>query len=153
MLQAGEVSMTPLKRNQMCLVKDERGQIMPHPDCYESAVRYGKWKVGQPRIVEVKIERNYQFLAKYFKMLSTVFDNQDRWEDKDIFRKHTLIKIGWSTRFFDPKSKEVFEIPDTISFAKCTESEFQDVYKKTVDYLMREYCFDDDMFMMLMSYL
>ncbi len=147
------MSLHPLKKNQICLVKDAKGQIMPHPECHESAVRYAKWEVGQPRVVTVKLERNYSLLAKYFSMLRTAFDNQERFIDDKVFRAHTLVAIGHSTRYLDPKSNEVFELADTISFAGCSEVDFQEIYKKTVDYFMREYCFDDDMFMVLMGYL
>ncbi len=148
------MSLHPLKKNQICLVKDAKGQIMPHPDCVESYERYAEWGVGEARVVTSKKERNYALLAKYFCMMRTAFGNQERFVDETVFRAHTLIAIGWSTRYLDPKENKVFEIADSISYGACEEVDFrEEVYKKTVDYFMREYCFDDDMFMVLMGYL
>ncbi len=147
------MSLHPLKKNQICLVKDAKGQIMPHPECHESAVRYAKWKVGQPRVVTVKLERSYPFLAKYFAMLNTAYDNQDRFDNTEAFRFHTLCAVGWCTRGFDFKENAYLEFATSISFAGCSEVDFREVFTNTVEYFMIEYCFDDDMFMVLMGYL
>lgn len=141
-----------LKAGEIVLELDENGQMLPFRGCGESAKRYLKLERGVPYIFKLKLSRNYRLLQKYFKLLNTVFENQDYWKSKDGFRAHTLLKIGHSTQYINPMEGKYIEVPKTISFDSCSEQEFREIYKKTLTYLMETYAMDDDLYNMLRLY-
>ncbi len=142
--------LNPLKAGEIALTLDDKGQMLPADG--ESANRYLKLKRNTVYIFRYKISRNYRLLQKYFTLLNTVYDAQEFWESKEGFRAHTLLKIGHSTRYINPLEGQYVEVPKTISFDGCTEHEFQEIYKKTLTYLMETYCFGEELFNKLRLY-
>ena len=147
------ILLSPLKAGEIALLIDEKGQMLPADG--ESADRYLKLLRKDRNVVYLfryKISRNYRLLQKYFTLLNTVYDAQEFWDSKEGFRAHTLLKIGHSTRYINPLEGEYVEVPKTISFDGCTEHEFQEIYKKTLTYLMETYCFGEELFNKLRLY-
>ena len=83
---------TNLSAGEIALYVDEAGRILPADG--ESAERVMKMKRSEPYIFTMKRARNYSFLKKYFSLLNTAFQNQDKFADSEWFRKHTLIGCG-----------------------------------------------------------
>ncbi|MCP4337392.1 MAG: DUF1367 family protein [Desulfobulbaceae bacterium] len=147
------ILLNPLKAGEIALLIDDKGQMLPADG--ESANRYLKLLKKNRNTVYIfryKISRNYRLLQKYFTLLNTVYDAQEFWESKEGFRAHTLLKIGHSTRYINPLEGQFVEVPKTISFDGCTEHEFQEIYKKTLTYLMETYCFGEELFNKLRLY-
>jgi len=132
------------------LIKTMSGLLPADPGTEEW---YRKLKVGSVISGEHKKVRNPLFLRKYFALLNVGFD---AWEPGEIdskygtpeknferFRKDIAILSGYydivvrldgSTR---PEAK-------SISFAKMEETEFEDLYSKTIDVLLK-YVYNSDM--------
>lgn len=114
-----------------------------------SEMRIGKWKFNPVPVKEV--DRNLYHHRKYFKMLQLALDNQDRFPSLDQLRKAVLIEAGFyhPVYTFDGIVKEA----DSISFNKMDQEEFEKVYSKSVDVLMKAFGWQREMFNMLMSFI
>lgn len=84
--------------------------------------------------------RNGAFHRKYFKMLQTVFINQDKYATWDYkgFLREIKVGLGHTDDFFDQDGKMWFEIL-SISFANMDELEFRCFYSKTVDLILARF--------------
>ena len=139
-----------LKAGEILLHINERGCLSPVDG--ESADRFLKLKRDEIYKFSFKRVRNYQFHKKYFSLLNMVFNNQDTFDNFEWFRKHTLIAIGWCDTFVHPKTGEVLNTPKSISFEKCKESEFRQLYTDTVGFLCKEYGFSEALISQIIEY-
>jgi len=142
---------TNLEAGEIALAVDETGRILPVDG--ESVERVIKMKRGEPYIFTMKRARNYPFLKKYFSLLNTAFQNQDKFTEPEWFRKHTLLAVGWCTEHIDPFTGDVCYVAKSVSFSKCSEMQFMEIYGKTVDFLVSKYGFDDKFVNEVMGYL
>lgn len=141
-----------LSKGQIYLQFDPTfGVLRPVDD--ESRSRFTRFKLGKIYLFEFKTVQNYKFLCKYFKLLDTVFDNQDKFSDKEWFRKHTLIGIGYCDTKIDPFTGAVYMEAKSISFAKCDEATFGEIYQKTVSFFVERYGYDEKFVETVMGYL
>ena len=114
---------------------------------------HGKTKMGNIIHSDFKKMRNPKFHAKYFALLNIGFDN---WSPKAIdtkygvpeknferFRKDTTILAGFYDVTFRLDGSTRIEAK-SISFANMSEDEFEDLYSKTIDVLLK-YVYDKDM--------
>jgi hypothetical protein len=107
-----------------------------------------KTKIGQVVSGDFKRVRNPGFHRKYFALLNIGFDN---WEppaieglDADLkieknfdrFRKDIIILCGFYERHFRIDGSVRVE-PKSISFASMDDAEFQNLYSKTIDILIK----------------
>jgi hypothetical protein len=70
--------------------------------------------------------RNYQFHKKFFALLNLAYNNQDQFDNFEKFRFVMMMKAG---HFETIKTgKGVVYMPQSISFAKMSEDEFETVY-------------------------
>ena len=110
----------------------------------ESLQRVYKMKLHNAyKLSKPKVQRNYRFLKKYFKLLKTAFDNQEEFDSFDWFRNHTLYAIGWCDTAVNREGQLLYSVK-SVSFSKCSEDEFEVVYHKTLNYLIGRYGFDID---------
>jgi len=116
------------------------------PDDDETAAFIGKVKTGNVVSIECKQPRNYIFLQKFFTMLNVGFDafEPDEIEykglpvqkNKERFRKDCIIAAG----FYEPVANlngDVRAEADSISFANMDDEEFERVYSKVADVILR----------------
>lgn len=134
------------------LEKREDGSIYPADG--ESASIWSEMKIGVWKFTPVKVKcvnRNLYHHKKYFKMLQLALDNQDRFPSLEQLRKAVLIEAGFyhPVYTFDGIRKEA----DSISFNKMNQEEFEKVYSKSVDVLMKAFGWQREMFDMLMSFI
>ena len=100
-----------------------------------------KLPAGQPIRVTVKRIRNYAFLKKWFSLVKLAFDY---WEPENLvgeknferFRKDIIILCGFYDRVVRLDGSTRVE-PKSISFANMSEDEFEDLYSKTIDVIIR----------------
>ena len=141
---------THLKRGEIGLYLSSTGQLMPLDA--ESATRYLKLKRDEPYVFTMKRARNYAFHSKYFSLISLAFKNQEKFSEIEWFRKWTLISIGECSERIDPFTGAVSYEAKSVSFNKCTEFEFENIYSKTITLFMEKFCYDNDFFNKLRSY-
>tara|TARA_R110000782_G_scaffold263022_1_gene355478 strand:+ start:674 stop:1087 length:414 start_codon:yes stop_codon:yes gene_type:complete len=102
-----------------------------------------KLKVGVEYQCEIKRPRNYNFHKKYFALLTMLFDNQERYSNKDHLRKDLTIEAGFYTVRKNLKGVEVYEA-NSISFASMKQESFDDLYSKTLDVIVKYFNFDKE---------
>lgn len=145
-----EAEETLLKKGEIMLFLNDEGQLMPVDG--ESAKRYTKMYRGVAYRFTIKRERNYEFHKKYFALLNCVYKSQDRFSNFEWFRKYTCIAIGWCNTYTHPVTGDVWNEPKSISFEKCKENEFNDIYRCTLSYFFTEYGLDESTISRLLSF-
>ncbi len=123
----------------------------PKPYSPETEAWYQKIKLGEVYECAGKRVRNPRFHRLYFALLNIAYDN---WEPPKIeeyeveknfdrFRKDVTILAGFYERHFRVDGSFRVE-PKSISFASMDETEFSDLYSKTIDVLIK-HVYDSDM--------
>ena len=79
--------------------------------------------------------RNYNFHKKFFALLNMAFENQDKYNSFDVFRAIMIMKSGFYIEV--QTDKGLVFLPKSISFAKMDEVEFQDLYSRMVDQVIK----------------
>jgi hypothetical protein len=121
------------------MIKRPDGKLEPS-EHFENNLDYVT--TGEEVEVEVKKSRNIQFHRKYFAMLNVAFENQDKIEVFDVFRKTVLVIAGYFTMAEINGHK--LPIADSISFSKCDELKFREIYSKSVDAILKYFCDIED---------
>ena len=96
--------------------------------------RLAELEPGEFAVIEFVIPRSSPFHRRHFAILSAVFDQQERFEDFDMFRAWTSIGAGWVVWAAGP-SGGVVPITKSISYAKADQSEFEEYHRKVIDFL------------------
>jgi hypothetical protein len=138
-----------LKAGEVAVYKGEKGEILAA--CEESCERIKKLSQNIHYKVKFSRIRNYDFHKKYFSMLGLAFENQEDYDEFRWFRRNTLLGIGHCDTHIEPDGTLVCEV-NSISFAKCNQDEFEEIYQSTLTFLMGRYGFDESFVDMLSSY-
>jgi hypothetical protein len=112
------------------LARRELGKLVPVDQAGEDALR--KLKFGDVVSVEVKKPRNVKHHRLYWQLVSTVLENQTRYETAE--QLHCALKI--SAGIYDPlimPSGVIYKIPGSIAFDKMDQTEFKQFYDKVCD--------------------
>ena len=83
--------------------------------------------------------RNYQNHKRFFAFVKTAYDMQTFFDDFDIFRKWLIMGAGYFKSSVTPKGVTIF-IPESIAFEKLDEEEFKQLFKKALNYYLKELC-------------
>jgi len=94
--------------------------------------KLSKLRPGTEYIWEVKKPRNVQFHRKAFALLNLGFQNQDRYEDVELYREDITITSGFYTMIPSTKFGEVPKAK-SWSFAAMDDFEFGELYKALFD--------------------
>ena len=122
-------------------IKTTARTLMPATD--NDAELLGHIKIGQPTRLTFKRVRNYEFLKKYFALLNFAYDHWEPDEENligeknfDQFREDIIILSGFYTRCIrlDGSTRVVAK---SIAFGSMSEEEFEQLYGKTIDVLVK----------------
>lgn len=100
-------------------------------------------KQGQPTRLIFKRVRNYEFHKKFFALLNLAFDywepdpgNQVGEKNFEQFRADVIILAGFYEQYvrLDGSTRVV---PKSISFANMSEDEFEKLYEKVIDVIIK----------------
>lgn len=125
------------------LRKVQGGLLAPADD--DAAEFLQKQKLGEPFSAEIVRPRNYKFHKKMFALYSVCFDHFVEHHDwniqfrgmkiepsRDLFRKQLTIMAGHYDATYDIKGNVRVEAK-SISFASCSEEEFERIYSDTIN--------------------
>ena len=93
--------------------------------------KFGKLKLNEEYLCDVKQPRNLKFLRKYFALLQLVFDNQEQIDNFEDFRAIIIMKAGFYRQI--ETEKGVVWLPKSISFSNMSTEQFENLYSKTLD--------------------
>jgi len=114
------------------------GFIPADEDEYENFQKVGTWE----GYVDVKKQRNSDFHRKFFKMVKTVYENQELYNNSEHLRKILTMKAGYVDTVVT--NTGVTYLPHSIAFDKMDETEFKEFYSKFVDAVIKEFKYNDD---------
>ena len=116
------------------------------PASHQDQELLGGIKAGQGVTVTLKKKRHIQFHRKYFALLNLGFDAWEVSEQEykgvsveknfERFRKDIVILAGFYTPVTNIKGETRLEAK-SISFSNMKENEFNKLYKKTIDVLLK----------------
>lgn len=90
-----------------------------------------RWKVGETLRCKVVKPRSYANHKRYFALLTLTFDNQERYENFEIFRKAVQIAAGHVEQIITLDG-EVVLLPKSIAYDSLDEMEFSKVFAETM---------------------
>ena len=94
-------------------------------------------KIGQVYKVKYTKPRNYKFHKKYFALLTTAYDNQEKYDAFEHFRDAVTMQAGYYETHASLGTGKLIFKPKSISFTKMDESEFSKLYNKTIDIILK----------------
>lgn len=100
-----------------------------------------KLRKNTPLAFEIKQERNYKFLKKFFALLNLVYENQEMYTDIEDLRSDLTIEAGYYVLRYNIHGEEIKKAK-SISFAKMEEAEFSELYNKIIDVIVKYFNFD-----------
>lgn len=91
-------------------------------------------KIGEIYSAEIREERNYQFLRKYYALINCAWafltEKQKTFiQSKEGFRKTLQIAAGYSDVYYSIARREWVEESKSIAFDNMAESEFSGLYE------------------------
>lgn len=120
------------------LVK-HNGNAIPATD--SDMKKFGK--VGEGEVFSCKTidQRVLAHHRKFFAMINLAWNNMPEQFDNhfptvDHLRKELIKRAGFYTEYTDFKGRKQY-IPDSISFDKMSQSEFEDVYDRVLDVILK----------------
>ena len=117
-------------------MRRSRDTLVPGDKVSEALLK--KVPMGTFVEVEIKRPRNLQFHRKFFALLHTVFDNQEKYEDFEAFRKEVTMRCGYWKEHHHLSGKVSYEAK-SISFADMDELEFAELYEKAIQVLLENF--------------
>ena len=124
-----------------CIKIDGNRYIPAYPSDHEKSQ---KLKNGEEYEFTVKQPRNPQFHRKFFAMLKACFDTQEDFNDMEEMRAYLTMKAGFYKRVATPQGEMI--LPKSISFAKMDDLEFEELYSKVLDAIIKFLKCDADSF-------
>lgn len=116
------------------LIKRSDGVFIPAYDSDHENSK--KIHAGEMVSCEITRPRNIEFHKKFFALLNMGFDNQEFYDNFEDFRAVMILKAGFYHTI--KTDKGIVYMPKSISFAKMDELEFEELYDKMIDVLIKE---------------
>lgn len=106
--------------------------------CYDSDFEiYSKIPLNETFEIEYKKTRNYNFHKKYFALLKLAFENQTDYRTLNDLRRDFTIVCGYYDEVVNKVTGEVYKVPKSISFANMDNIQFNELYEKTKDVIIK----------------
>lgn len=118
------------------MLKSLNQHLVPEDDDARGYLK--RLKPGEPVLVSVRKPRNVRFHRKYFALLQVAFDNQDKYDAFEAFRREVTIRAGFFTEHIH-MTGEVSFVAKSIAFHNMDELEFADLYKKSIDVIIEHF--------------
>ena len=117
------------------------GALVPDDDSTVDQLQ--KLKTGEVVLVEYKRPRNVQFHRKFMALVNLVFDNQDKYTNREDLLTELKLQVGHYQEHITLGGKVIYR-PKSISFASMDNDEFSTFYSKVVDVVLRFFMTDMD---------
>lgn len=111
------------------------------PDDDSTVDQLQKLKAGEVVRVEYKRPRNVQFHRKFMALVNLVFDNQDKYANREDLLTELKLQVGHYEEHITLGGKVIYQ-PKSISFASMDNDEFSTFYSKVVDVVLRFFLTD-----------
>lgn len=95
-----------------------------------------KLTIGVVYEANIKHPRNYEFHKKFFALVSLGHANTKLELPFEVYRKLLIMRAGYF-KAYDTDKGVIYEA-DSISFSSKSESEFQEVYSRVLDQVIKD---------------
>ncbi len=95
-----------------------------------------KLRIGKDYEVEIKHPRNYEFHKKFFALINLAHNNTELDMPFESYRRYLIAKAGFFDIYKTPKGE--FIEPKSISFASMNQIEFEEVYSRVLNVIIKE---------------
>lgn len=132
---------------EILLMKTPQGSLVPAME--SEAEKLARFRVGATIRCEVSQMRNYAFHKKWFSLVTLAFGvwtetaPQIQYKGVDVepnfekFRKDITVLAGYFTPVFNVRGEVRLEAK-SISFASMEQDEFERLYSKTIDVILKK---------------
>lgn len=110
---------------KILLRKQLNGSLMPADDQAQESLR--KVKAGKDCWCEIRVARNPQFHRLYFALLRLTFDNQERYDNAEQFRKVVQMEAGHVDELVGLDGA-IYQIPRSIAWDQLDDAEFGELF-------------------------
>lgn len=97
---------------------------------------YSKIPFNETFEIEYKRVRNPKFHRKFFKLIQTVFENQEKYRVLDELREDLTIAAGYHYEHINYLTGEVKIKAKSIAFHNMDETEFSELYNSVIDQIV-----------------
>ena len=77
----------------------------------------------------VRSKRNWLHLKKYWAVLRSVVHNHDQWPTQRHLHMSLKFACKYYDEFLDLNTMELVKVPNSVSFDKMTQAEFEEYYE------------------------
>jgi hypothetical protein len=128
----------------IAVAKDEDGKLTGLTDKDERAWRrfrklIAKLEAGEFFTFDYWFPRNPKLHRLHFKVIGTLFDAQEQFNDADALRGWLYVGAGYCDFYPGAKGRMV-AIPRSVKWSKIDDADFSDLHKKVVDFIRSEHC-------------
>lgn len=116
------------------IVKKTLNGLQPINRFEDDNLQASKLKLGETYEVEIKKKRNLKHHQKFFVLINLAFENQDLFNNKEEFRAYVTMRSGFYNRIVTYKGE--FFLPQSISFSKMDQQQFEDFYDKVFAFIL-----------------
>ena len=110
-----------------------QGLVPLYPSDYDEK---RKLKLGEDYEADIKNPRNIGFHRKFFALVNLGHENTDLEMPFETYRKYIIMKAGYFKGYQTPKG--MFYEPDSISFSSMEQDQFEDVYSRVLDKIIKD---------------
>lgn len=112
------------------------GALVPDDDATVDQLQ--KRKAGTVYLVEFSVPRNIKFHRKFQALVNLVFDNQDKYSNREDLLTELKLQVGHYEEHITLGGRVIYQ-PKSISFASMDEDEFSTFYSKVIDVVLRHF--------------
>lgn len=95
--------------------------------------RLRKWPIGETVRCDVKKPRNHKNLRRWWALCGLIYENSEVYASPQIAHQHLKILCGHAIPIASKSTGEIYLVPDSISYDRLEENEFQEVWKRAKD--------------------
>jgi hypothetical protein len=109
------------------------------PSLPEDEEKLKFWHDGEILKITAIKPRNGKFHRKFFALLNIAFNNQDKYDNFEDFRCEIILRCGFYKEHVTVKGVLIY-IPKSIAFSTMDELEFESLYQKAIDIILKYFC-------------
>lgn len=119
-----------------CFVKKSGKNTLEVEEAAEKYLR--RFRLGEDFLISLKRPRNLAFHRKFMALLRYAFENQERYEDFEAFRKEVTMRAGWWEEHVHVTG-QISYTAKSIAFAKMDELQFDELYRKAITAIIEHF--------------
>jgi len=128
----------------ICVVKDDRGELDGLTEQDRRAWRRFWKKIKQLEVGEFFsfdhwFPRNPALHKLHFKVVGTLFDAQERFDDADALRGWLYVGAGYCD-FYPGTDGEIVAIPRSVKWSKIDDADFEALHRKVIAFMREHRC-------------